>query len=134
MAGASGDSEAMRLEFPGGMEAAGAARAALAERLRERMAAARLEELRLLVTELVANSVRHGGVDGRGRIVIEVELLDDRARVQVSDTGAQGEPELLPPDLGGGGGFGLYLVDRIALRWGAEHDPDLRVWFELARS
>jgi len=116
------------------MTAAGAARAALAERLDEAFAPARLEELRLLVTELVANSVRHGAVDERGVVVVEVELLDDRARVQVSDSGRQGEPRMLPPDLDGGGGFGLYLVDRIAIRWGAEHDPGLRVWFELARS
>ena len=130
-ASASGDG--IRLELPGGMTAAGAARAALSERLEDDLAPARLEELRLLVTELVANSVRHGGVDERGVVVVEVALLDDRARVEVSDAGRQGEPRVLAPDLDGGGGFGLYLVDRIAIRWGAEHDPGLRVWFELAR-
>jgi len=124
-----------RLEVPGGLDAPALARAQLTQRLEDALAPARLEELRLLVTELVANSVRHGGVGEEGRVVVEVALDDERAHVVVSDTaGGAGKPRLRPPDLGGGGGFGLFLVDRVALAWGAEQGPSLRVWFELARS
>ena len=30
-------------------------------------------------------------------------------------------------------GWGLYLVDQIADRWGVDHDPGTRVWFEIDR-
>lgn len=124
----------LRLEIPGGANAPSTARSAIMRHFEAELAPARMEELRLLVTELVANSVRHGGVDEDGRVFVEVALTRDRARVVVSDDGRQGDPTLRPPDLGGGGGFGLYLVDRVALAWGAEHNPGLRVWFELARA
>jgi anti-sigma regulatory factor (Ser/Thr protein kinase) len=134
MTGTGPSAEPLRLEIPGGVHAPAAARSAITERFEGDLAPARMEELRLLVTELVANSVRHGGVGEGGRVFVEVALSADRARVVVSDGGLQGDPTLRPPDLGGGGGFGLYLVDRVALAWGAEHDSGLRVWFELARS
>jgi hypothetical protein len=32
-------------------------------------------------------------------------------------------------------GWGLFLVQRLADRWGVRHDgPDKRVWFELRRA
>jgi anti-sigma regulatory factor (Ser/Thr protein kinase) len=124
----------LRLEIPGGMHAPAAARAAITERFEADLAPARMDELRLLVTELVANSVRHGGVDEGGCVFVEIALSADRARVVVSDDGLQGGATLRTPDLGGGGGFGLYLVDRVALAWGAEQGAGLRVWFELARA
>jgi anti-sigma regulatory factor (Ser/Thr protein kinase) len=124
-----------RLEVRGGLDAPAAARAQLAERLEDAFVPARMEELRLLVTELVANSVRHGGVGEDGRVIVEVALYDDRAHVVVSDDAdSDVVPAIRPPDLSGGGGFGLYLVDRVALAWGAEQGPGLRVWFELART
>ena len=125
---ASGGSEAMRFEFPGGMEAASAARAALADRLRERMAAARLEELRLLVTELVANSVRHA----RGTpIDVTVTIDGDSVRAEVSDGGEGFEPPAKEdPNPLKTQGWGLFLVRKMAERWGADAATGT-VWFEL---
>ncbi len=37
-------------------------------------------------------------------------------------------------DLEDPGGFGLYLVGRLADRWGVETDDATRVWFVLGRS
>jgi len=129
-----------RLEVPGGLDAPAAVRAQLTQRFVDAFVPARMDELRLLVTELVANSVRHGGVGEDGRVVVEVALYDDRAHVVVSDDVDSDDadptevPALRPPDLRGGGGFGLYLVDRVALAWGAERGPGLRVWFDLGRT
>jgi hypothetical protein len=53
------------------------------------------------------------------------------ARVEVRDTGLQGEPRLRQPDLAGGGGFGMVLVERMSRAWGVEHEPGLVMWFEL---
>jgi hypothetical protein len=90
--------------------------------------------LRLLVDEVVTNSVTHGGVGEDGRILLAIAVREDRIRVDAWDTGRQGTPQLRSPDVDGGHGFGLFLVSSIATAWGAEHDPALRVWFELART
>jgi two-component sensor histidine kinase len=93
----------------------------------------RLDALHIVLNEVVTNSVRHGEVGDGGRIECCVRLDDERVRVDVFDTGRQGTPRLRTPDLRHGEGWGLFLVDSLASRWGATHDPGLRVWFELPR-
>jgi signal transduction histidine kinase len=89
-----------------------------------------MAKLRLLVTELVANSVRHA----RGTpIDVTVTVSGDRVRTEVSDGGDGFEP---PPvdDLGPlrSSGWGLFLVRKMASRWGAEPATGT-VWFEVER-
>ncbi len=36
-----------------------------------------------------------------------------------------------PPDLAGGGGLGLHIVERLASRWGVREGRSTAVWFEL---
>lgn len=89
------------------------------------------EDLRLLVTELVTNGVRHGSE--RGPVAIVVELDDERVRVEVTDGGRGFSPPSAPMPRGDGtGGWGLQLVDRVATNWGVEIRDETRVWFELA--
>src|SRR5689334_22720678 len=89
------------------------------------------QTLQLLVSELVTNAIRHANckqpLELRARWNSEV-------RVEVVDHGdgfvphpRVGEPE--EP-----GGFGLYLVGRLADRWGVETDESTCVWFVLARN
>ena len=87
------------------------------------------ENLRLLVSELVTNSLRH---TGSTEIRLEVWRSDDVVRVTVSDRGA-GFDLTGPPTPGDASGWGLFMVDRIADRWGVETDGETRVWFELTR-
>jgi anti-sigma regulatory factor (Ser/Thr protein kinase) len=93
-----------------------------------------VESLRLLVSELVSNSVRHGDLSASDRIRLQLAARDDRIRVEVTDPGdgfdLPGEDP--PPD--SPSGWGLYLVDRIADRWGVEGNDTTTVWFELPRS
>jgi anti-sigma regulatory factor (Ser/Thr protein kinase) len=117
--------------FAGGEKAAGHARRLLARRLADALGAQQLGDLQLLVTEVVANCVRHGGVGEDGRIDLQVQVEREVARVEVRDTGLQGEPRLRQPDLAGGGGFGMVLVERMSRAWGVEHEPGLDMWFEL---
>jgi signal transduction histidine kinase len=89
-----------------------------------------MAKLRLLVTELVANSVRHA----RGTpIDVTVTVSGDRVRTEVSDGGDGFDP---PPadDLGPlrSSGWGLFLVRKMASRWGAEPATGT-VWFEVER-
>jgi anti-sigma regulatory factor (Ser/Thr protein kinase) len=89
-----------------------------------------MAKLRLLVTELVANSVLHA----RGTpIDVRVTVDDETVRTEVSDGGAGFEP---PPDADPSplksSGWGLFLVRKMASRWGAEPATGT-VWFEVER-
>jgi anti-sigma regulatory factor (Ser/Thr protein kinase) len=90
------------------------------------------EDLRLLVTELVTNGVRHGSE--RGPVTVGVAVTDDQVRVEVSDSGRGFNPPEAPmPRADGSGGWGLQLVDRVASAWGVDVQGTTCVWFELVR-
>ncbi len=122
--------DGMSVELAAGATAAAEARAALAS-LEGRVDGEALDDIRLLVSELVTNSVRHSGthqsvglaVSGRGRTV----------RVEVSDTGAGFKPVPRGPDREKVGGWGLHLVDHLSDRWGVDTGRRTRVWFEIER-
>ena len=85
--------------------------------------------LRLLVSELVTNSVRHV-VGSTEPVELVVRVGAGRIRVEVHDGGAGFEPGR-PEPRGSQGGFGLFLVERMASRWGVDTRDGTRVWFEL---
>ena len=88
-----------------------------------------MAKLRLLVTELVANSVRHA----RGTpIDVTVTLDEGTVRGEVSDGGEGFDPPHPDPNPLKTAGWGLFLVRRIASRWGVEAATGT-VWFELDR-
>ena len=62
-----------------------------------------------------------------------IAKLTKRIRVEVHDSGPGFEPPEAPPTLYRESGFGLFLVDRIADRWGVSSDGGTTVWFELDR-
>ena len=99
--------------------------------LRGQVDADALAELRLLVSELVTNAVRHGPPRGT-EVELEVRLEGPRARVDVIDGGRGFVPPGPPPDPGRAGGWGLVVVDRLADRWGVETDRGTRVWLEFS--
>jgi anti-sigma regulatory factor (Ser/Thr protein kinase) len=90
-----------------------------------------MSDLHLLVSEIVNNSVLHGQVDEKGWIELEWDVSDERVRIEVRDSGLQGEPRQRDPDYETGGGFGLFIVDSMCESWGVEREPTLTVWFEL---
>lgn len=85
----------------------------------------RYEDVLLLVSELVTNSVRHSfsrDVD------VLVRANDGRIRVEVSDDGP-GFTEESPR----GNGLGLTIVEKISDRWGLTSGERFTVWAELKR-
>lgn len=93
-----------------------------------------LEDLRLLVTELVTNSVRHSGADQPASVGLRVRVDGPVVAVEVSDEGTGFEHEQRATDPEAKltpGGWGLYMVERLACRWGVMRDDRHRVWFEL---
>ena len=84
---------------------------------------------RLLLSELVSNSVKHGPSEADAKLGIYVGVERNRLRVEVSDT-SSGSAKLRRPSVDGG--YGLNLVDSLSTRWGTSKDGDLNVtWFEL---
>lgn len=90
------------------------------------------ETVVLLVSELVSNAVQHGGPHGPDATVgVEVELQQDRVRVEVTDAGS-GDPRLSNGAIDGPSGRGLLLVDALASSWGCDRQRSGKsVWFEL---
>jgi anti-sigma regulatory factor (Ser/Thr protein kinase) len=88
--------------------------------------------LRLLVSELVTNSVRHAAASSTP-VGLALRIADGTVRVEVHDGGSGFEPGTPQPRSAeaGYGGYGLFLVERMASRWGVETDDGTRVWFEL---
>jgi anti-sigma regulatory factor (Ser/Thr protein kinase) len=128
--GTSSVDDGVSIRLGSGPEAAARARRALS-RLRADIDPPLMETLRLLVTELVANSVRHSASDS-----VVLRVLVGRATVltEVSDQGPGFDPEATG-EPGVDSGWGLFLVKRLSQRWGVNHsDQGTNVWFELPRS
>lgn len=90
----------------------------------------RVETARLLVSELVSNSVRHADLAMQDSILLSLEVAEKRVRVEVTDPGPGFEP-LPSPEPHLDGGYGLVLVDQMADRWGVRSQGVASVWFEL---
>ena len=113
-------------------EAAAEARQALDE-LSAHLPDGRMRDVRLLVSELVTNAVRHANLARGDTIDLVVELVDHRLRVEVRDPGGGFVPSAPSPDPARPSGWGLYLVAELADRWGVDSDDATLVWFELDR-
>ena len=115
-------------QFPPADDAPAQARAAL-EVFDQILSPEVLEDLQLVVSELVTNSVKFGpkrsitlalSVGSQG--VVEGEVIDqgdgERAKIEMSV-----EPTI-------DGGWGLHLVDQVSTRWGVR-EGSTHVWFEI---
>ena len=104
------------------------------EALRPQIGQKRLDDLRLVVSELVTNSVRHAQLGAHDRITLRVDAGPDVIRVEIHDRGPGFEAVATPASMYQEGGWGLYLISQIAERWGVSSDGDgTTVWLELAR-
>ena len=90
-----------------------------------------LDDVRLLLSEVVTNAVRHSGAPAGAKIGLRVSVTHGRVRAEVRDGGRGFEPTPRARPQLESGGWGLHLVDRLADRWGVERDPAVRVWFEI---
>ena len=118
----------LRRSYPATELAPRAAREALAAVVAD-LPGEHLATGRLLVSELVSNSVRHGPRSGRAKVGIFVGVERNRLRVEVTDESTD-VAELR--QAGEDGGYGLLLVDALSSRWGSSRDGNLDVtWFEL---
>jgi anti-sigma regulatory factor (Ser/Thr protein kinase) len=119
------------LELEGTPDAAAEARRAL-ERFAGDVPERRLRDVRLLVSELVTNAVRHAGLGSGDTIRLLVRHHEAVLRVEVHDPGIGFEPRAPVPDPARASGWGLYLVEELSDRWGMDGSRGgTRIWFEL---
>ena len=123
----------LRLTLTPGVHAAGTARRAL-ELLDGDLDPQRREDLRLLVTELVTNAVRHANAPAEEAVMLEVAVSEDRVRVEVRDAGRRFERAPRPGGQDVASGWGLHLVERLSDDWGVASASGTCVWFEMSRA
>lgn len=120
------------LGLPGGPAAASTARQALGQ-LPGDFDEALMGTMRLLVTELVTNSVRHSQAHS---ISVKAVVRGSSIWLEVSDEGPGFDIQgaLHEGAHRDESGWGLFLVEQLANRWGVRReDGATNVWLELQR-
>jgi PAS domain S-box-containing protein len=131
--GAMGRERALNLRLSGGAHAPAVARAAIESSLPPgALDDEHVHTARLLVSEIVTNSVRHGRAGEEDWIGLDVAISPAALRVEVTDNGPGFVPAPAHPAPDDVGGRGLFLVEQMADRWG-HADAGTRVWFEVDR-
>jgi anti-sigma regulatory factor (Ser/Thr protein kinase) len=96
--------------------------------VRERLDPDRLDEFLVMVSETVSNAVRHGKPEDDGKIGFRLELDDPVIRAVVTD----GAPSFTHPTQAlGTNHLGLFIVERLAHRWGRSLGGKKAIWFEV---
>ena len=124
------EAHALDLTLPAVPTSVARARTELCDAMAPELQAEELDTLRLLVSELVTNAVRHG--DGSQPVEVRAHW-NSEVRIEVSDHGHGFSPQPRFGRLDEPGGFGLFLVGRLADHWGVETDGGTTVWFVLQR-
>lgn len=95
----------------------------------ELLGASASEDVLLLTSEAVTNSVVHSSTEAVG---VSLWRCDGVVHVSVTDNDPH-EPEIQPEDPSRAGGFGMRLIDLLAADWGiARTGEDGKcVWFEV---
>jgi anti-sigma regulatory factor (Ser/Thr protein kinase) len=89
-----------------------------------------LATVMLLVSEITTNAVVHPDVQPPAPIRLRAAVTPEIIRVEIKDQGSGFTPR--PRDASRlQGGYGLYLLDKEALRWGVRRGEGTAVWFEV---
>ncbi|MCW3067917.1 MAG: putative anti-sigma regulatory factor, serine/threonine protein kinase [Solirubrobacterales bacterium] len=127
------DAPSLELELQRNVEAPGIARTAVTELSHGLgLPGPTFQTLVLLVSEVVSNAVLHSKGPTRSPITLTVNVTLDAVRITVTDAGGGFVPKQRDP-ASIHDGYGLYLVDKAASRWGVDTTAPTSVWFELAR-
>lgn len=121
------------VQIPVELEAVGMARDVISRILRDSVIPPELiDDAQLLTSEIVTNVVRHARLDSTDSLGLSVDVSPDRLRVEVADGGPGfDQASLVEPSADAMAGWGLFLVGRLADRWGVARDDPNVVWFEL---
>src|SRR5215216_6419033 len=79
-----------------------------------------LEDVRLMISELVTNSIRHAELGADDLIRVKIKVSNHHLYAEVQDTGSGFETPVTAPTLNTSSGWGLYIVERLADIWGVD--------------
>jgi anti-sigma regulatory factor (Ser/Thr protein kinase) len=120
------------MRLPASPEAVATARHGLAP-LQDVLTPDRLDDVRLLVSELVTNSLRHGSLGPDDEVELTVDLHGQaKVRVAVRDPGTGFALGVRPSDGTVTQGLGLYLLSQLAEAWSITVDGDTSIWFVVS--
>ena len=91
-----------------------------------------LDDVLLLATELLTNSLRHADLGSNDRIHLVVGATESAVRIEITDPGRGEVFSPRHPSLQETGGRGLLLVSEMADRWGVDRSQATTVWFEVS--
>ena len=123
--------ETLDLTLAPDLTAPSTARSAITRRFSASLTGRALDDARLLVTELISNSLRHAAMRNGDRVSLRASVTDGLVRFEVGDPGRNGPVRMREPGAQEGG-YGLLMVQRLSRRWGVERDGETVVWFEMA--
>jgi serine/threonine-protein kinase RsbW len=123
--------DAVLMSLPATASSATLARTEVTRRLAQRITSGALDDVRLLLTELITNALRHADMSPGDEIGVKAQLSGGTVRIEVSDPGRDGQVEVRPRGARGGG-YGLFLVDRLTSQWGVDRHDGTTVWAELS--
>ena len=92
-----------------------------------------LGDLLLIASELVTNAVLYSGCSDEDVISVRLDRAGDHVLLSVLDPGMSGRSAEVAATQrrSYGRGFGLWLVGRLARRWGTDRAKGYRVWAEV---
>ena len=91
-----------------------------------------IDEAEIVVSELVANAIRHAKPLSDGAIRVHWKVKNNVVEVEVSDGGGPTEPRPAPRSTWAAAGRGLRIVRSLAHEWGVQEDRGGRtVWVAL---
>jgi anti-sigma regulatory factor (Ser/Thr protein kinase) len=90
-----------------------------------------VDRARLVLGELVANSIRHGRLRPGERIDVTIELMPDRLRCTVVDPGHGLNRAADAWWFAERAGWGLRMTEALASRWSVERRRGTEAWFEI---
>ena len=124
------DGQVLRFRLRGGADAVPSARR-IVDRVAEQCTLPRSGDVRLLVSELVTNSVVHASAGPDHWLELCLLPTDGSLHVEVCDESTGWQPQPRAEELEEPGGWGLFIVEQLASRWGLSRDGQTCVWFEL---
>jgi anti-sigma regulatory factor (Ser/Thr protein kinase) len=95
-----------------------------------------LERIRLVVTEVISNCLKHAELSASQAIELKLWAIPELVRIEITDQGPGFDPVAArrDPNSSASGGWGLWLADQLTDRWGVDLSHSTCVWLEFDRN